>query len=667
MTDEAETRKQLGKREDRNADGEAACGSLEKALRESEAKFRALFEKGPIGVAYHRMIYNASGEPWDYYFLDANRQYQELTGVDPRNMTVRQAFPGIENDPSDWIGTFGRVAMTGEQVRFEQYLQPNNRWYDCVAYRYKPDHFVATFLDITERKQMEETLARTVSRLNLATRAGGVGIWEYDLVTNRLNWDEQMQNLYGLTPRTFRNAYDSWEERVHPEDRDEAAEVLRKAIQGEIEYNTEFRVIWPDGSVHVLRALGMVQRDENGNPLFMVGTNWDITAVRAAVAEKEKLQQQMFQLQKMEAIGQLSGGIAHDFNNQLAGILGYAELLGRDLKDESLRGYLENIRLGAQNAANLTQQLLLFSRKGRYKFETVDLHSVIDEVAGILQHTIDRRILITLEKEMKNPTVQGDSSQIQNALLNIALNARDAITGNGTITFKTSLVNISEKGRHPLFTLEPGAYVCLSVVDDGCGMDEKTLTQIFDPFFTTKEVGKGTGMGLSAAYGAVKHHGGDIFIESAPGRGSSFHMLLPHQPGEEAASPPVSSVIRAKQGATILVVDDDDIVRGLMAELLEILGYTVIQASDGDQGLQIYQDRRDQIDLVLLDMIMPRTSGEELFYKLRLINPLVKVLVSSGYSPNDEAISKILRQGARFIQKPTTLSELSGAVADILG
>ena len=200
MIDDAETRNQpLPSTAQADAQG-SSCGQLEKALRESEAKFRALFEKGPIGVAYHRMIYNAAGEPWDYFFLDANEQYQQLTGVDPRNRTVREAFPGIENDPSDWIGTFGRVAMTGEQVRFEQYLQPNNRWYDCVAYRYQPDHFVAAFLDITERKQMEETLARTVSRLNLATRAGGVGIWEYNLVTGQVDWDEQMQNLYGLTP-----------------------------------------------------------------------------------------------------------------------------------------------------------------------------------------------------------------------------------------------------------------------------------------------------------------------------------------------------------------------------------------------------------------------------------------------------------------------------------
>jgi PAS domain S-box-containing protein len=667
MTDDAKTRKQFGQREARDFDVENSCGSLEKALRESETKFRALFEKGPIGVAYHRMIYNDAGEPWDYFFLDANEQYQELTGVDPRNKTVRQAFPGIENDPSDWIGTFGRVARTGEQVRFEQYLQTNNRWYDCVAYRYKPDHFVSAFLDITERKQMEETLARTVSRLNLATRAGGVGIWEYDIITNKLNWDEQMQNLYGLTPQTFRNAYDSWEERVHPEDRDEAAEILQKAIRGEIEYNTEFRVVWPDGSIHVLRALGMVQRDERGTPLFMVGTNWDITAVRAAVAERERLQQQMFQLQKMEAIGQLSGGIAHDFNNQLAGILGYAELLSRELKDEALKGYLENIRLGAQNAANLTQQLLLFSRKGRYKFETVNLHSVLDEVMGILSHTIDKRIEISREPGMANPTVQGDPSQIQNAVLNIALNARDAITGNGTITFKTFPVTIKKTGEHPLFSLDPGSYVCLTVADDGCGMEEKTLSQIFDPFFTTKEVGKGTGMGLPAAYGTIKHHGGDIFIESVPDGGSSFHILLPYSSEVVPASDPSPDIIRAQRAASILVVDDDDIVRGLMTELLENLGYTVYQAADGEQGLQFYQDHRNQIDIVLLDMIMPRKSGEELFYALREINSEVKILVSSGYSPNDEAISKILSRGARFIQKPTTLGELSEAVAAILG
>ncbi len=640
---------------------------LEKALGESETKFRALFEKSPIGVAYHRMIYNAAGEPWDYYFLDANRQYQELTGVDPRDKTVRQAFPGIEKDPSDWIGTFGRVAQTGEQIRFEQYLQPNNRWYDCVAYRYKPDHFVAAFLDITERKQMEEALSHTVSRLSLATRAGGVGIWEFDPVTKRLNWDEQMQRLYGFDPENFRSAYDSWEERLHPEDREEAAEVFRRALQGDVEYDTEFRVVWPDGSVHFLRALGMVQRDGGGNPLIMVGTNWDITAARTAAAEREKLQQQMFQLQKMEAIGQLSGGIAHDFNNQLAGILGYVELLGREITKEPLKGYLEYIRLGAQNAANLTQQLLSFSRKGRYKCESIDLHHVIQEVTGILQHTIDRRILLTVEREMEKPMVSGDFSQIQNALLNIALNARDAITGNGSITFKTSLVSLAGKGTHPLFDLDPGDYVCVSVADDGCGMDEETRRQIFDPFFTTKEVGKGTGMGLPSAYGAVKHHGGDIFIESAPLRGSTFHVLLPYCAGGETDPRPASPVIRAQKTAAILVVDDDDIVRTLMAELLETLGYTVYQAGDGEQGLRSYQENQDEIALVLLDMVMPRTSGEELFYALREINPQVKILVSSGYSPKDEAIAKILCGGARFIQKPATLSKLSETVAEMLG
>jgi CheY-like chemotaxis protein len=198
-------------------------------------------------------------------------------------------------------------------------------------------------------------------------------------------------------------------------------------------------------------------------------------------------------------------------------------------------------------------------------------------------------------------------------------------------------------------------------------MEEKTLSQIFDPFFTTKEVGKGTGMGLPAAYGTIKHHGGDIFIESVPDGGSSFHILLPYSSEVVPASDPSPDIIRAQRAASILVVDDDDIVRGLMTELLENLGYTVYQAADGEQGLQYYRDHWNQIDMVLLDMIMPRKSGEELFYALREINSEVKILVSSGYSPNDEAISKILSRGARFIQKPTTLGELSEAVAAILG
>ena len=250
------------------------------AMVEAERKFRALFEKGPIGVAFHRMVYDDAGKPVDYYFLDANESYQKLTGVDPRGQLVTQAFPGIELDPFDWIGTFGKVAMTGQEIRFEQYLVPNDRWYDVVGYQYKPDHFVAAFIEITDRKRAEMALKVAAERLILATQVAGVGIWDWDVVANRLVWDEQMYRLYGISAETFGGAYEAWTRGLHPEDVKQGDVEIQMALRGEKQFDTEFRVIWPDGSIRNLKAKSTVLRDPSGKPLRMIGTNWDITELK---------------------------------------------------------------------------------------------------------------------------------------------------------------------------------------------------------------------------------------------------------------------------------------------------------------------------------------------------------------------------------------------------
>jgi PAS domain S-box-containing protein len=254
----------------------------------------------------------------------------------------------------------------------------------------------------------------------------------------------------------------------------------------------------------------------------------DITERKLLAEEKEKLQEQLAQAQKMESIGKLAGGIAHDFNNQLTGISGYAEMLASSLDNDTLKNYAQNIFIGAQNSAKLTQQLLYFARKGQYKLEEINLHKILDEVIGILTHTVDKRIKIHQNRTEFSATTVGDTYQIQNAILNISLNARDSISGNGSILFESNLVDIDENSSHHLFDLKPGSYVCISIKDNGCGMDESIQNQIFEPFFTTKEIGKGTGMGLSSAYGTVRHHGGGIFVESIKGVGSTFHILLPY-------------------------------------------------------------------------------------------------------------------------------------------
>ena len=256
-----------------------------------------------------------------------------------------------------------------------------------------------------------------------------------------------------------------------------------------------------------------------------------IVAISDDRTEQKRAEERLVQMEKMESIGQLAGGIAHDFNNQLSGILGYAELLLNGTQDVTLRKYIQNILTGAQNGARLTRQLLSFAQKGQYIIETLDLYEIIDEVVGMLEHTIDKRIEIVQTRKMDHPVVRGDRGQLQNALLNISFNARDALEGKGTITFETDSLPIEAGFNDETRDLAPGEYICITVSDDGCGMNEEVKSQIFEPFFTTKEVGQGTGMGLPAAYGAVKNHGGTIYLETAPGKGSSFYMLLPAEGG----------------------------------------------------------------------------------------------------------------------------------------
>jgi len=403
-----------------------------------------------------------------------------------------------------------------------------------------------------------------------------------------------------------------------------------------------------------------------GRELFFAVSK-DITNQVEAEKENEKLQEQLKHSQKLESIGQLAGGIAHDFNNQLAGILGYAELLSRNINDEKLKKYADRIQQGAQNGAKLTQQLLSFARKGQYVLEVLDLNEILDEIVGILSHTIDKRIQIVLKKNVGFPTIHGDFNQIQNALLNISLNARDAIAGAGCISIETRMMTIDEQDQRPLFDLSPGSYICIRISDDGSGIEESIQKRIFEPFFTTKGVGKGTGMGLSAAYGAVKHHGGDLLVESSIGTGSDFYVYLPYFETEKDGVKEINSIIKASQTSGILIVDDDETIQAMLSETLATLGYKVFRAGDGETGLQRYMDNKSSIDLVILDMIMPHKGGEELYHLLKKENPQLKILISSGYSPEESSISNIIDDETLFIQKPFTINEMSKIISEMLG
>jgi PAS domain S-box-containing protein len=385
------------------------------------------------------------------------------------------------------------------------------------------------------------------------------------------------------------------------------------------------------------------------------------------INERRQLEEQLRQSEKMNAIGQLAGGIAHDFNNQLTGVMGYADMLTQALTDPAHRRYAGKILASAKHSAALTRQLLAFARKGKYQTVPVNMHTVIDEVVELLRHSIDKRIVIRKGLFAETPMVTGDQAQLQNAILNLVLNARDAMPDGGRLEFTTTIVTLVEQDcRTQGLDLSPGRHLRISVADTGTGMTEEVHRHLFEPFFTTKPSGKGTGMGLASVFGTVKNHHGHVTCETAPGKGTTFHMYLPVLEGAVVNLEMTVSTKPLGGGQHILVVDDEEDVRDLVADMLRDAGYQVTLCEDGEEAIRSYSQEWASIHLVLLDMVMPKLGGQDTFRALRQINPAVKALLSSGYSIDSEAQS-ILDEGVLgFIQKPFRRSELLTKVADVL-
>ncbi len=386
--------------------------------------------------------------------------------------------------------------------------------------------------------------------------------------------------------------------------------------------------------------------------------------------DKRRLENMLHHSQKMDAIGQLAGGIAHDFNNMLAGISGYANIIKRKFAqdDPKLDQYVTTIIKATNRAADLTNKLLAFARKGKYQMVPIDLHRTIEETITILDRTIDKKIRISKKLYAHKQNIIGDPSQVQNALINLAINARDAMPTGGLLTFETAVEHMDYTDRRLAeFGIKAGAYVRLAISDTGIGMDEATLAHIYEPFYTTKGVGKGTGLGLASVYGSIKNHGGHISVRSQPGQGTTFYVYLPLSEQIESERPATEQIpLAGNKKASILLVDDEDIVRDLCKTLLLPHGYQVTTCADGVEAIECYKRNRDVIDLVILDMIMPHKNGVETLTEMRHINPNVKAILSTGYDFTEKT-QKILTRGVSgFLQKPFDESQLIKTVSEAL-
>ncbi|NPU83659.1 MAG: CHASE2 domain-containing protein [Syntrophaceae bacterium] len=391
----------------------------------------------------------------------------------------------------------------------------------------------------------------------------------------------------------------------------------------------------------------------------------DITEQKRAAREKQRLEAELAQVQKMEAIGTLAGGVAHDFNNILMGIQGYVSLLQIDLPAEDRRySRLQKIETQVQSAANLTRQLLGFARGGKYEVRPTNLNELLEKTSDMFSRT-KKEIMISRRLQENIWLVDADQGQIEQVLLNMYINSWHAMPEGGDLTLTTENV-VLNSSHHRSFDIQPGRHVKISVSDTGTGMDEEVRKRVFEPFFTTKEPGKGTGLGLASAYGIIKNHGGFIEVKSAVGEGTTFEIYFPASEKNETTEKPVPAMESSRGRETILLVDDEQENITVMKELLEDLGYRIVCAGSGQEATAVFMMRKDSIDLVILDMVMPGMGGGQTFDALRAIDPGVKVILSSGYSIEGEARSILDRGCNGFIQKPFLINDLSRIIREVL-
>ncbi len=429
----------------------------------------------------------------------------------------------------------------------------------------------------------------------------------------------------------------------------------------------ELEYLRKDGSTAYAEVNTSLLRDHEGKPIGILGVTRDITERKQADEEKQKLQEQLLQAQKMESVGRLAGGVAHDFNNLLTAILGYGELALMDFpEDHPAVEKMEIICSAGEKAAVLTRQLLAFSRKQVLEIKVVNLNAIVDNMAKILARVIGADVFLKFNMKPQLPNVMADPGQLEQVLMNLAVNARDAMPCGGTLTIETSVEEFDNQHAQSHGGIKPGVYVVLTVTDTGDGMSNEVRERIFEPFFTTKELGEGTGLGLATVYGIIKQHKGGIWVYSEPGKGTIFKICLPAVEAEATKPERKASVVNAHGTETVLVVDDDTGIRKLIVDVLQPLGYRTLEASCGEEALQVSATMEEPVDLLLVDMVMPGMNGLELAETLESDRPGIKVVFMSGYA--DSVIADRVTSGheKNFLQKPLTPGTLVTKLREVL-
>jgi two-component system, cell cycle sensor histidine kinase and response regulator CckA len=513
--------------------------------------------------------------------------------------------------------------------------------------------------DITERKEAEQRVAEAEQRYRALVEQLPLGMYVRPLDMSKPNIyaSPQIEPMLGYPASAWETDPDLLAKIVHPDDRDRVLGDAKRVRSTGEPLNDEYRYLTPDGRIVWVQDETYLVNDENGEPAFVQGYLLDITERKQAEAERDRLREELHHAQKLEAIGRLAGGVAHDFNNMLTAIKGYSELLlGALDRDDPLRAHAGQIRRAAEQAAALPRQLLAFSRKQTLQPELIDLSEVVANTSDLLRRLISEAI--TLETNASDQAfASADAGQLEQVLINLALNARDAMPDGGTLTIETRTVDVEDElaAEHEADT---GRYSLIAVTDTGHGLDPETKDKIFEPFFTTKSTGRGSGLGLASVYGTVSQSGGFIRVESEPSRGARFEIYLPAQePADKPRSKPARD--RRATGPAVLLAEDEEIVRDLAVSVLEGAGFEVRTAANGKDAAALYEREPGAIDVVVTDLVMPEMGGLALAERIRQRSPETPIVYMSGYTDEEPKA-----HGSAFLQKPFSAESLIKAVKE---
>jgi PAS domain S-box-containing protein len=629
------------------------------ALRESEQRYRALADATMEAVVIHE----------EGRVVEANPAFLRLFGYDdPREVLGRSVFDFAAAE------TAGRVAdavRLGRETPYEAHgLRKDGTTFlgelvgRPATYRGRQVRMTAIH-DITERRRAEAALRASEARLSQAQAIAHLGVWELDLTdldnvdVNPLWWSEEAYRIFGYEPGHVTVTNDLFFSAVPGDDKPRIQAAVARSLRDGTPYNIEHRIVRPDGTERIVREQSTIVRDAGGRPVRMMGTVLDVT-------EQRRLEEQLRQAQKMEAVGQLAGGLAHDFNNLLTTILTMCEMLKSELPlDAAVQGDLEAMRGAAQRGSELTRKLLAFSRHQRLQLKAVAVEPLVAEFVKMARRVVPEDVELELAVTAPGVVVAADPAALEQILMNLVTNARDAMSAGGRMRIEVARVVLDEADCRAHGYGSPGAYAVLSVRDNGVGMDAETQRRMFEPFFTTKPVGQGTGLGMPIVYGLVKEHGGFVRTESELGQGTTVRAYLPT--AAEDAAPADARVAEARGGTeTILLVEDDEALRRSGTRVLTRYGYTVVTASDGLEALEIIRSAVTPPDLIVSDVVMPHASGPELLRALREGGVLARVLFTSGYPARDVHERTPLEPGVPFLAKPWTIHELVRRVREVL-